>query len=61
SENPANIRQDTTSQLIHIEKDTDALSYSWTTSEGAPPSGVCWYYKIYGYKEPCGESNQGEN
>jgi len=60
SENPADIRTDATSQLRHQEPDTDAQDYSWSETAN-PPSGTCWYYRIYGYKEPCGESNDGEN
>ncbi len=61
SENPADMRTDTTSVLIHQEPDTDALSYFWETVDGVLPSGTSYFYKIYGYKAPCGESNQNEN
>jgi len=55
---PSNIRA---GAPIHTEPDTDAPSYSWTTSDGPMTPGACWFYKVYGYKVPCGESNQGEN
>jgi hypothetical protein len=62
SGNSADIRQDTSSQLVHTEIDTgDTPSYSWTTVDGAPTPGTCWFYKVYGFKLPCGESNSGEN
>lgn len=60
SENPANIRTDATSVLAWTETDTDAPSYSYTTTDGVMTVPV-YYYKIYGYKDPCGESDQGEN
>jgi len=61
SSNPANERQDVSSQIVRTEPDTDAASYSWTTTDGPPAPGSVWFYKIYGFKQPCGESNQGEN
>jgi hypothetical protein len=61
SGNAADIRQDASSVLAHEEPDTNAASYTWTTADGAPPSGTCYFYKVYGFKQPCGESNQGEN
>lgn len=59
--NPASIRLDASSTIVHTEPDTDAADYSWTSTDGEPPVDTCWFYKIYGYKDPCGESNQGEN
>ena len=61
SGNPANMRTDATSSVVRHEPDTDAASYSWTTADGPPAPDTCWFYKVYGYREPCLESNQGEN
>ncbi|HPR63109.1 MAG TPA: hypothetical protein PK014_02715 [Thermoanaerobaculia bacterium] len=61
SDNPADIRNDPSSVLKWTEPDTDADVYTWTSDDGKPTEGQCWYYKVYGYKVPCGESNPGEN
>jgi hypothetical protein len=60
SANPADMRGDASSTIVRTEPDTDAVSYGWTSSDGPAPGGL-WCYQIYGYKLPCGESNQGEN
>ena len=61
SGNPANIRTDATSALVFTQTDTAAPSYTWTSNDGDPAAGTSWFYQIYGYKDPCDESNQGEN
>ena len=53
----SDLRDEETATLIHTETDTDASSYEWTTSDGVMSVPV-YYYKIYGYKEPCGESDR---
>ncbi|HNQ79102.1 MAG TPA: hypothetical protein PKJ37_10465 [Acidobacteriota bacterium] len=60
SENPANIRTDATSFLAWTEPDDDDPYYEYQTSDGVMTVPV-YFYKIYGYKDPCGESDQGEN
>lgn len=57
-----NLREQPGAILIHQETDNDSLYYEWTDNDD-PASAVnrVYYYKIYGYKEPCGESDQGEN
>ena len=62
STNPANIRSDASSLLIRSETDTNAVSYTWTTSaEGAAAANGTYFYKVYGYRDPCGESDFGLN
>ncbi len=60
SENPANIRTDATSVLAWTEPDDDDPYYEYLTSDGVMAVPV-YFYKVYGYKDPCGESDQGEN
>ncbi|MCX7830935.1 MAG: hypothetical protein N2445_07755, partial [Acidobacteria bacterium] len=57
-----NIREESSAVLIHQQTDNDSPYYEWTdTADPSSAVNRVFYYKIYGYKEPCGESDLEEN